>query len=75
MPYMDEELAGFVPANLLSGRDDLRIFVGGNEDRITVSAVFDNLGKGASGAAIQNMNLMFGLDETAGLNYCETDFI
>ena len=75
MPYMDEELAGFVPANLLSGRDDLRIFVGGNEDRITVSAVFDNLGKGASGAAIQNMNLMFGLDETAGLNYCETYFI
>lgn len=75
MPFMDAELAGFLPANLLSKRDDLRIFVGGNEERIIVSAIFDNLGKGASGAAIQNMNLMFGLDETAGLNYCETDFI
>lgn len=75
MPFMDAELAGFLPANLLSKRDDLRIFVGGNEERIIVSAIFDNLGKGASGAAIQNMNLMFGLDETAGLNYCETDFV
>ena len=52
----------------LSGRDTLVIVVAGNAERFTVTALFDNLGKGASGAAVQNMNLMLGFDETAGLN-------
>ena len=59
---------GFLSANALSGRDDMQITVSGNEDRILLVARFDNLGKGASGAAIQNMNILLGLDETAGLN-------
>ena len=45
----------------------LRLIVCGNDSRTTVTALFDNLGKGASGAAVQNMNIMLGLDETAGL--------
>lgn len=57
-----------LPANAMAGRDDMLISVTGNEDRILLIASFDNLGKGASGAAIQNMNLVLGLDETAGLN-------
>jgi N-acetyl-gamma-glutamyl-phosphate reductase len=55
-------------ANAQAGRDDLTIYVCGNEERCTVTALFDNLGKGASGAAVQNMNLMLGFDETTGLN-------
>ncbi len=70
MPLLDERLGGFIPANLLKERDDMRIYVGGGE-RVTVTAVFDNLGKGASGAAIQNMNVMLGLDEAMGLNVNE----
>ena len=60
--------SGFLSANALSGRDDMEISVCGKEDRILLVARFDNLGKGASGAAIQNMNIMLGLDETTGLN-------
>ena len=55
-------------ANTWAGRDDLMIFVTGNDQRVTVTALFDNLGKGASGAAVQNMNIMLGLGETTGLN-------
>ena len=55
-------------AGLFSGRDDMAISVFGNEDRILLVSTFDNLGKGASGAAIQNMNLVLGLDQTTGLN-------
>ena len=58
---------GFIAANDYSGRDDMCIIVGGNDERITVTALFDNLGKGASGAAVQCMNLMLGCDETKGL--------
>ena len=58
---------GFLSAGTLSGRDDMEISVAGNAERILVTARFDNLGKGASGAAIQNMNLLLGLDETEGL--------
>ena len=58
---------GFLSAGALSGRDDMEISVAGNDERILVTARFDNLGKGASGAAIQNMNLLLGLDETEGL--------
>lgn len=59
---------GFMSAGKFSGRDDMEISVFGNEDRITLISRFDNLGKGASGAAIQNMNIVLGLDETYGLN-------
>ena len=58
---------GFLSAAAYSGRDDMEISVYGNGERILLAARFDNLGKGASGAAIQNMNLLLGLDETEGL--------
>lgn len=58
---------GFLSANALSGRDDMQITVCGNGDRILLVARFDNLGKGASGAAIQNMNILLGVDEATGL--------
>jgi len=64
-PQADE--AGFLSASAFSGRDDMQITVCGNDERILLVARFDNLGKGASGAAIQSMNLLLGLDETAGL--------
>ena len=57
-----------IAANTMAGKDTLTIIVCGNETHTTVTALFDNLGKGASGAAVQNMNLMLGFDETAGLN-------
>ena len=58
---------GFLSAAAFSGRDDMEITVTGNEDRILLVSRFDNLGKGASGAAIQNMNIVLGLPETTGL--------
>ena len=59
--------AGFLSAAALAGRDDMQISVAGNDARVLLTARFDNLGKGASGAAIQNMNLLLGVDETEGL--------
>lgn len=66
----DDEIAasGFLAGNGLSGWDGLKIYATGNEERIVVSAQFDNLGKGASGAAIQCMNIILGCDETKGLD-------
>ena len=58
---------GFLSAAAFSGRDNMEITVTGNEDRILLVSRFDNLGKGASGAAIQNMNIVLGLPETEGL--------
>ncbi len=58
---------GFLPANTLSGKNYIEIFVYGNEDRIVLSSRLDNLGKGASGAAVQCLNIMMGIDETTGL--------
>ena len=58
---------GFLSASAFSGRDDMQITVTGNEERLLLIARFDNLGKGASGAAIQNMNILLGVDETLGL--------
>jgi len=67
--YTDEADAdGMLSAQAFSGRDDLSVSVFGNEDRILLTARFDNLGKGASGAAIQNMNILLGIDEATGLN-------
>ena len=68
MPFGAEaELNNFFHANYYSGRDDAIIYVTGNEDRILVTSIFDNLGKGASGAAIQCMNIHLGLPEDKGL--------
>ena len=58
---------GFLSAAALSGSDGMEISVSGNSERILLTARYDNLGKGASGAAIQNLNLLLGADETAGL--------
>ena len=60
--------SGFFAANTLSGRDDMEVAVAGNDERILLISRFDNLGKGASGAAIQNLNILLGLDETTGLD-------
>ena len=60
----DESL---IYASTLAGKDSMRLIVTGHERQTMVTALFDNLGKGASGAAIQNMNIMLGLDETTGL--------
>ena len=54
-------------ASTLAGKDSMRLIVCGHEKQATVTALFDNLGKGASGAAIQNMNILLGVDETTGL--------
>ena len=55
-------------ASTLALKDTMRIIVSGHESQTMVTALFDNLGKGASGAAIQNMNIMLGLEETTGLS-------
>ena len=59
---------GFIPANALSGKDGMVLMVTGNDERLQVVSLFDNLGKGSSGAALQCLNLMTGMDETLGLN-------
>jgi len=58
---------GFLSASALDGKDGMEITVAGNEDRILLIARFDNLGKGASGAAVQNMNILLGMEESTGL--------
>lgn len=69
MPYPPDDYLknGFLTFTDCNGTNNLEIFVFGGKDRILISARFDNLGKGASGAAVQNMNLMLGLPETTGL--------
>ena len=58
---------GFLSAAAFSGLDSMEVSVFGNDERILLVSRFDNLGKGASGAAIQNMNIVLGLDEACGL--------
>ncbi len=58
---------GMLSTNSKSGRDSMEIIVTGNDDRILIASVFDNLGKGASGAALQCFNLITGSDECEGL--------
>lgn len=65
-PSADE--TGFISAAKLSGLDSMEISVFGNNERILLAARYDNLGKGASGAAVQCMNIALGTDPTAGLN-------
>ena len=67
--YMDDpDEGGFISATGVLGKDSMQIFVQGNEDRILLVARYDNLGKGASGAALQCMNIMMGTDITSGLD-------
>lgn len=65
MPFGGEEPV--IYADTMAGRDSMELIVCGHEEQTIVTALFDNLGKGASGAAVQNMNLMLGFDETTGL--------
>lgn len=67
--YFTEDFAenGFVSANKLRNKDSMEISVSGNEDRILLIARYDNLGKGASGAAVECMNIVLGCDLTTGL--------
>ena len=58
---------GFLSAHIMSGKDSMRITVCGNEDRILLVSVYDNLGKGASGAAVECMNMVLGAERTEGL--------
>ena len=57
----------FIPSNTLAGTNNMQIFVCGNDERLVLTSRFDNLGKGASGAAVQCMNIMMGIDEGTGL--------
>jgi N-acetyl-gamma-glutamyl-phosphate reductase len=59
---------GFMDSGSLAGSDRLELYVCGNDERVSFISRFDNLGKGASGAAVQCMNLMLGFEETAGLS-------
>ena len=66
--YKEEfDEGGFVSANRLAGKDSMEISVSGNEDRILLISRYDNLGKGASGAAVECMNIVMGTDKTKGL--------
>lgn len=69
MPLMsaDEQKSFFLASNTLSGVNKLQVFVFGNDEQILLCARLDNLGKGASGAAVQCLNIMMGIDETTGL--------
>ena len=58
---------GLLSASAFSGLDTMQVAAFGNDDRITLVSRFDNLGKGASGAAIQNMNIILGVPEATGL--------
>ena len=64
----EELYGGMLSGCSLSGWDGLKVYITGNEERIILSAQFDNLGKGASGAAIQCLNIMLGCEEEKGLN-------
>jgi N-acetyl-gamma-glutamyl-phosphate reductase len=63
----EENIPKYLPANKLAWTNNLNIYVTGNDEQILLASVFDNLGKGASGAAVQNMNIMLGLDEKTWL--------
>lgn len=70
--YVDSlDNGGFIASNLLTGADNMAVTVCGNEDRILLVALYDNLGKGASGAAIECMNIALGLEPTVGLEIKE----
>ena len=63
----ENDIPTYLAANKLAGSNMLEIYVSGNDEQIMLCSVLDNLGKGASGAAVQNMNIMLGLDERTSL--------
>ena len=66
--FADEaDESGFLSAAAMAGRDDMQLSVHGNDERLLLTARFDNLGKGASGSAIQLMNILLGVAEDTGL--------
>lgn len=65
--YCEDSEEGFISAGILSGKDSMIVSVYGNEDRIILVARYDNLGKGASGAAVECLNIVLGNDDTEGL--------
>ena len=66
--YTEENTeGGFLSANAMQGKDSMQISVYGNEDRILLCARYDNLGKGASGAAVECLNIVLGQDKTKTL--------
>lgn len=65
--YSENNEDGFLSAAGLSGKDSMEVSVFGNGEQVILTARYDNLGKGASGAAIQCLNILLGIDETAGL--------
>ena len=69
MPLMseDEQKSFFLASNTLSGQNKIQVFVFGNDEQMLLCSRLDNLGKGASGAAVQCLNIMMGIDETVGL--------
>ena len=64
----DDPGGGMIYSDQMAGSDGIEIMVLGNDERILLVSRFDNLGKGASGAAVQNLNIMLGTDEMKGLN-------
>ena len=69
MPFGAEGMpeAAELFSNTVADTNMLRIFVYGNDDHVLLCSQLDNLGKGASGAAVQCMNIMMGIDEGTGL--------
>ena len=66
--YKEEfDECGFVSSNKLTGKDSMEISVSGNGERILLISRYDNLGKGASGAAVECMNIVMGVGKTTGL--------
>ena len=63
-----ETPVSMISANEMSGKDSMKILVSGNDERVFITSVFDNLGKGASGAAVQCMNISMGIDEKTSLD-------
>ena len=59
---------GFLSAAVMSGKDSMVVSVSGNDERILLTSVFDNLGKGASGAALECLNLVMGREKGFGLD-------
>lgn len=62
---------GMIASNTFDGRDDMEIEINGNDERVLITSRFDNLGKGASGAAMECLNIVLGVDDKTGLNLGE----
>lgn len=65
--FANDDEDGFLKSDAYAGKDSMTVSVYGNRERMLLTARYDNLGKGASGAAVQNMNILLGEEETKGL--------